>query len=131
LTPLRENDAVMFNDDPARWRAAHAAVNAEATSAIIGDRDERDTPYLQALEAVWDEKFDRENPKEVELERRLAAERAALAAEAAPKHVAACAKPVAKKRSKKLKGDGDGTSEASDEDQPNKETELFRHQRED
>jgi hypothetical protein len=36
-----------------------------------------------------------------------------IAAEAAPKQIAACAKPVARKRSKKLKTDGDGKREAN------------------
>jgi hypothetical protein len=98
LKLLRRSDAFMFDNDRDAWRAAHAAVDANATGALMVDADA--SPYQQALNEVWEPKFYRENPEQLELERESEG-RAALAADA-PKQ-AACAKPP-EKRTHKPKG---------------------------
>jgi hypothetical protein len=78
LTLLRESDAWMFEHDRDGWRAAHAAVNAHATIALIVEFDQ--SPHQEALNEVWEPKFYRENPEQLELER--AARQAKLDAQA-------------------------------------------------
>jgi hypothetical protein len=53
LQRLRATDAVMFKTDPDGWRGAHAD-----NDAILVMSDDGDDAYLEAIEAMWDEKFD-------------------------------------------------------------------------
>jgi hypothetical protein len=86
LRLLRESDAVMFKIDPDGWRAAHAAANNEAISIMDGTHDA--DPYTEALNALWEETFDDYGERRAD----------------APKQIAACAKPPAKKTHKPKKG---------------------------
>jgi hypothetical protein len=94
LKRMRATDAVMFESDRDGWRAAHAAVSADVTGVFVGDDG---SPYQEALNEVWEPKFYRENPVQLELERAEEAARQARLAAEPPKQIAACAKPAAKK----------------------------------
>jgi hypothetical protein len=56
LSRLRQTDALMFETDRDGWRAAHAAVDSEATAQMKSGSEE----YLAAVQAVWEEKYYRE-----------------------------------------------------------------------
>lgn len=90
LSRLRQTDALMFETDRDGWRAAHAGADSSAT-AQFGDADpDAFDAYSEAIQAMWEEKYGREQAAAALAE--LRTNTPALAA---------CARPAAK-RTKKL-----------------------------
>ena len=86
LRRLRQTDALMFETDRDGWLAAHAAADSNATAEMaLGDNNDT---YSQAVQALWEQKYDREQER------------------TNTRALAACARPAAK-RTKRLKAKGD------------------------
>jgi hypothetical protein len=98
LTRLRQTDALMFATDRDGWSAAHAAADSAATAAAQMREADNGGAYAEAVQAMWEEKYDREQAAAAEKYHRELAEQEQTNRPA----LAACARPAAK-RTKRLK----------------------------
>jgi hypothetical protein len=76
-----DSDPMMFKIDRDGWQAAHAGTDADSVCVLCMYHDEHKcaADYRDALEVVWEEKFDRENPGERERDAAIDAARQAEA----------------------------------------------------